>query len=158
MRVSRLMSASVYACTPDQTLAEAASLMWEHDVGCVPVVDAAARPIAMLTDRDICMAAYLRGVPIADLSVVTAMSAGVFTCHVKDDVRDAERIMMEQQVRRLPVVGDAGLLLGMLSLNDLVLARTRSRFGKVREQLRGTVIDTLAGISRHRRLETQAAE
>ncbi|MET0284605.1 MAG: CBS domain-containing protein [Polyangiales bacterium] len=150
MRVKRLMSASVYACTPDQSLADAASAMWERDVGCVPVVDTDWRPIAMLTDRDISMAAYLRGVAIGEISIESAMSAGVFTCHVHDDVRDAERTMMERQVRRLPVVNDAGVLLGVLSLNDLVLARTRSRLHAMRERLRGHVIETLAAISRHR--------
>jgi CBS-domain-containing membrane protein len=150
MRVKRLMSASVYACTPDQSLAEAAKLMWEHDVGCVPIVDADWRPVAMLTDRDISMAAYLRGVSLAEIEVASAMSSHAFTCHVHDEVRAAERTMMEHQVRRLPVVNDAGVLLGVLSFNDLVLARTRSRLDKVREQLRGHVVDTLAAISRHR--------
>ncbi|HEX5658815.1 MAG TPA: CBS domain-containing protein [Polyangiales bacterium] len=150
MRVKRLMSASVYACTSDQSLAEAASLMWKHDVGCVPVVDGDQRPLAMLTDRDISMAAYLRGVPLAEIEVASAMSSRAFTCHARDDVRDAERTMMEQQVRRLPVVNDAGVLLGVLSLNDIVLARTGSALHKVRERLRGRVIDTLAAISRHR--------
>jgi CBS domain-containing protein len=150
MRVKRLMSASVYACRSDQSLAEAASLMWTHDVGCVPIADADGRPIAMLTDRDICMAAYLRGVPLAAIEVASAMSARVFTCHARDDMGDAERTMMEQQVRRLPVVNDAGVLLGVLSLNDIVLARTRSPLHKLRERLRGGVIETLAAISRHR--------
>jgi CBS domain-containing protein len=150
MRVKRLMSASVHTCAPDQSLADAASLMWAHDVGCVPVVDADQRPVAMLTDRDIAMAAYLRGVPLAQIEVASAMSSYVFTCHVHDDVRDAERTMMEQQVRRLPVINDAGVLLGVLSLNDIVLARTASTLHKVRERLRGRVIDTLAAISRHR--------
>ncbi len=150
MRVKRLMSASVYTCTPEQSLAEAAKLMWEHDVGCVPIVDVDGRPLAMLTDRDISMAAYLRGVPLGQLEIASAMSSNLFTCHVHEDVQHAERTMMEQQVRRLPVVNDAGVLLGVLSLNDLVLARTRSRLQKMRERLRGRVIDTLAAISRHR--------
>lgn len=152
MRVKRLMSASVYSCSPDQSLAEAASLMWQHDVGCVPVVDPDGRPLAMLTDRDISMAAYLRGVPLAEIAVSSAMSSSLFSCHARDDVRDAERTMMEEQVRRVPVVNDAGVLLGVLSLNDIVLWRTRSKLTKVREQLRGHMMETLAAISRHRLL------
>lgn len=150
MRVRDLMSASVYVCTPAQTLSEAANLMWEHDVGCVPIVDAESRPIAMLTDRDIAMSAYLRGAPLAEISVASAMSNVVFSCHLRDSLRAAESTMMEQQVRRLPVVNNAGVLMGMLSLNDIVLARTSSKVSRMREKFRGRVIETLASISRHR--------
>ena len=56
MRVRDLMSTEVHTCTRDQTLHAAARVMWEHDVGCVPIVDDRVQPIDMLTDRDICMA------------------------------------------------------------------------------------------------------
>lgn len=150
MRVRSLMSNAVFSCTPAQTLADAARLLWEHDVGSVPIVDEANRPLAMLTDRDICMAAYLRGERIGDLAVSTAMSTALFTCHVEDALSQAEQTMMTRQVRRLPVVDDDGVLVGVLSLNDIVLARSRSKLRKVRDWLKGDVIDTLAGISKHR--------
>lgn len=35
--------------------------MWEHDIGCLPIIDADGRVAGMITDRDICMAAYTRG-------------------------------------------------------------------------------------------------
>jgi CBS domain-containing protein len=159
MRVRSLMTTAVHSCTPDQTLADAARAMWEHDVGCVPVVDEAGRPIAMLTDRDICMAAYLRGRPIGDIQVASAMSPALFTCHVDDPLHEAERTMMTRQVRRLPVVDDAGLMVAVLSLNDIVLHRTSSTLSKVKERLRGNVVETLAAISRHRENgQAEAAE
>ena len=120
MRVRSLMSTTVYSCTADQTLDRAARLLWEHDLGCVPVVDAGGRPVAMLTDRDICMAAYLRGAPIAEIDIASAMSTDLFTCHVDDALSEAERTMMTRQVRRLPVVDDEGKLVAVLSLNDIV--------------------------------------
>src|SRR5260370_37373881 len=61
MKVAELMVGEVTACSPDDALNRAAQIMWENDCGSVPVVDRAARLIAMLTDRDICMAAYTRG-------------------------------------------------------------------------------------------------
>ena len=78
------------------------------------------------------------------------MSSTLYTCHVDDPIIRAEQTMMDRQVRRLPVVDDAGLLVGLLSLNDIVSARPRSTLGKVRERLRGHVLETLAAISRHR--------
>jgi CBS domain-containing protein len=158
MRVRSLMSTAVYSCTSDQTLAQAARLLWEHDLGCAPVVDAGGRPVAMVTDRDICMAAYLRGTPIAEIDVASAMSSNLFTCHVDDPLSEAERTMMTRQVRRLPVVDDEGRLVAVLSLNDIVLARKRTALSKVRAFLRGDVVETLAAISRHRDNGAQAAE
>ena len=53
----------------ERLLARAAQLMWDHDFGALPVVDADGRLVGMITDRDICMAAYLRGQPLHDISV-----------------------------------------------------------------------------------------
>ena len=50
------MRKRVFTVTPDDTLAVAAQLMWEKDVGALPVVDDSGRAIAMITDRDISMA------------------------------------------------------------------------------------------------------
>lgn len=158
MRVRSLMSTAVHSCTSEQPLSQAARLLWEYDVGAVPVVDAAGRPVAMITDRDICMAAYLRGAPIAEIDVASAMSTDLFTCHVDDPLSEAERTMMTRQVRRLPVVDDDGKLVAVLSLNDIVLARKTNALGKVKAFLRGDVVETLAAISKHREGGEQAAE
>ena len=79
MTIERLMSRDVHQCRPDQTLDYAASQMWEHDCGCLPVCagDEESRVIGMLTDRDICMAALFQGRPLRDLKVAFARKARV---------------------------------------------------------------------------------
>src|SRR5688572_4460120 len=61
MTIEPIMSRDVHHCRPDHTLDYAASQMWEHDCGCLPVCTSddggEPRVIGMLTDRDICMAA-----------------------------------------------------------------------------------------------------
>src|ERR1700690_1663040 len=57
MHVNEVMSAPVFTCAVTDTLNKPAALMWEHDCGCVPVVDHHGKVIAMITDRDICIAA-----------------------------------------------------------------------------------------------------
>jgi len=94
-------------------------LMWEHDCGCVPVVDSGGHVIGMLTDRDVCMGAYTQGRPLAAIPVITAMSPDVFSCRPEDTVASAERLMWAKQVRRLPVTDDAGRLMGLITLNDI---------------------------------------
>ncbi|MBX3463599.1 MAG: CBS domain-containing protein [Planctomycetes bacterium] len=138
------MSAPVHTCQPQSTLADAARLLWEHDCGLVPVVGRDGRVGATVTDRDICMAALLRGRRLDELRVAETMSKQVVTCSPDEDVQAAAERMVAQQVHRLPVVDADGKLQGILSLNDLALAgEADARLG--REALRA-----LVGISRHR--------
>jgi CBS domain-containing protein len=61
MKIRDIMSQDVATCREDDSLDRAAQLMWDRDVGSVPVVDGEGRPLGMITDRDICMAAYTQG-------------------------------------------------------------------------------------------------
>jgi CBS domain-containing protein len=119
MKVGQLMKQSVCSCQPYDSLNTAAQIMWEHDCGCVPVVDHEGHPVAVVTDRDICMSAFFRGENLHGLCVADAMSKQVATCRETDTVADAEQTMRQQQVRRLPVVDEHNVLVGMLSLGDI---------------------------------------
>ncbi len=119
MRVHEIMTREVKRCRADESLAAAARIMWENDCGCVPVVDGDERVIGIVTDRDVCMAAYTQGKAPSEITVDAAMAHAVATCAPDDPVDDAERTMQRRQVRRLPVVDGAGRLVGILSLNDL---------------------------------------
>jgi CBS domain-containing protein len=130
MRVNQLMTSSPRACRPDDHLDAAARIMWDADCGAVPVIDTEQRVVGIVTDRDACMAAYTQGRPLASIPVSDAMATQLFTCHENDDIAEAERLMREAQVRRLPVVDEQGRLVGLLSLNDL--AREASHNGKSR--------------------------
>lgn len=121
MRVSRLMTSRVVTVLSDELLATAARLMWDRDLGALPVVDGIGHhPIGMLTDRDICIAAWSKGRPLADLTVADAMSTHVITCSHGDSLATAESLMRASKVRRLPVVDDVGQIVGIVSLADLV--------------------------------------
>jgi len=120
MKVSQVMQRPAQSCDANQTLDVAARIMWENDCGSVPVTDSAGRLVGILTDRDICMAAYLQGGPLHTLYVGSAMAPRVFSCMPDDSIAECHAIMREQQVHRLPVVDKDGALVGMLSLHDLV--------------------------------------
>jgi hypothetical protein len=92
--------------------------MWERRCGCVPVLDDGDQVVGLLTDRDICMAAYTQGRRIDDIAVTTAMSRPVWTCAASASVEEAEDLMMAHGVRRLVVVDD-GRLQGVVSLDDI---------------------------------------
>jgi CBS domain-containing protein len=116
--VAAIMSREVASCAPQSSLAEAARLMWERDVGALPVVEN-ERVVAMVTDRDACMSAYMQGKRLDQIEVRTAMSRELHGCAPEASPAEAEAIMKTRQVRRLPVVDDQGHLLGILTLGDV---------------------------------------
>ncbi len=117
MEVRQLMTDNPDCCTVDQTASEAARIMWERDCGVVPVLEN-GRVCGIVTDRDICMAAYFHGEPLARISLADIMSRDICAVCPDDDVTEAEHMMQERQIRRLPVV-EKGMLVGMLSLGDV---------------------------------------
>jgi CBS domain-containing protein len=122
MQVSELLQRDIVTCTDRDTLERAAQLMWELDVGCLPVVNADGRVVGMTTDRDVCMAAFLQGAPLRSIAVSSVMSREVVTCRECDDVDAVAQAMRHRQIRRVPVIDEAGQLIGMVSINDLARA------------------------------------
>lgn len=145
MKARDLMTRDVATCRPDEPMAAAARIMWEHDCGVVPVVDG-QKVVGVVTDRDLCMAAFTRNEPLSRMAVRDAMAKEVFSCHEGDDEAKVHAAMREHQVRRLPVVDDEGRIKGVVSLNNLALAAKAGEKG-LREVAR-----TLVEISRHREL------
>jgi CBS domain-containing protein len=125
MKIDELMRREVVSCGIDDSLQEAARSMWEHDCGAIPVVDGVDHVVGVVTDRDICMAAYTQGLPLREIPVTTAMADSVVTLRPDDLVVDATRLMGEQQIRRIPITTVDGRLVGMLTLSDVVREAAR---------------------------------
>jgi CBS domain-containing protein len=148
MRVEQIMTRQVSSCSPDTSLAEAAQLMWDHDCGCLPVCtkNGASRVAAVITDRDICMAALFKGQPLYELRVADAMSRQLQACRPGDSLMAAENTMRKARIRRLPVIDEQGSLLGMISLADLAREAARENHSPKQEITEMEVGDTLAAI------------
>jgi CBS domain-containing protein len=119
MKVKDVMTPNVRTCFMSDNLAAVAQLMWEHDCGCVPVLNEHAQVVGMITDRDLCMAVFLQGASMSEIEVSTVMSRQLFVCTSDDELSAAERIMCEKKVRRLPVLDTQARLVGLLSLSDI---------------------------------------
>ena len=120
MNIRGIMTADPACCTPEQTVREAARLMREYDCGCAPVVDdlRTRRLVGVVTDRDLAVRALADGKGPETL-VRDVMSEETSYCTPEDDLREVERVMMERQVRRVPVVDGAGGCVGIVSQADL---------------------------------------
>lgn len=159
MKVKELMTSNPKSCNAFTTLNSAAQIMWDNDCGFVPIVDNENRVLGVITDRDICMAAYLQGGALAGSLVTSAMSKQVFSCRQDDDISTAEDMMREKQVRRLPVLDAQDHLVGVISLNDIAREGERELSGKIARQVTDSEITRLMGAvcaPRHRIIEAAA--
>ena len=150
MNVEQIMNRNVKVCHPHDSLNRAAQIMWEHACGVVPVVDEKSRPVGFLTDRDVCMAAYTQGKPLEALRVDGAMARKLVCCKAEDDLNSAAQLMRENRLRRLPVIGPDGMLVGLLSLDDLACEAARTLRGGSNVELRNLVLEIHLSIQRGR--------
>lgn len=152
MKARDLMTANVQACQPDTDLAAVTKLMWDHDCGFVPVVDQKGAVVGAITDRDICIATATRGLPPERIAASQVMSSPVHGCAPDDTVTQVLMTMKQFKVHRLPVIDDHGLLKGVVSMNDIVLATEHTKGPALKE-----IVSTMAAICEHRTLRSAAA-
>lgn len=119
MRCSDIMTRDVKTATREMTLRDAAAMMRDGDMGSVPVVED-GRLVGILTDRDIVVRAIAEGKD-ATTPISEAMTTEIFSVSPEDFVFEAIRLMGDKQVRRVPVVGQAGELAGIIAIADIAL-------------------------------------
>lgn len=123
MSVGEICCRSVTVVQADESVMSAARLMREHHVGDVVVVekiDAGDKPVGILTDRDIVLELVAKDIDIKQVNVGDAMSCELFTLPEKMDLCEAVGEMRSRAVRRAPVVNEHGLLVGILSVDDIL--------------------------------------
>ena len=138
MRAQDLMTSEPACCTPNATVREAVQLMRDHDCGCIPVVEGESmRLVGVLTDRDITCRCVAEG-KSPDTPVREIMTTNPQSAHLEDDIAAVEQIMIEAQVRRVPVVDARECCVGMIAQADLALndqAVSDQEVGRVVERI-----------------------
>lgn len=117
--VRDLMTAEPRTCRSHDSGEHCARLMWEHACGAIVVLDDGGTPVSMITDRDLCMAAWTQGKKLAEIVVGSAMSERLLTTRQGETVASAEAKMRRYGVRRLVVLDARGGLVGVLSFDDV---------------------------------------
>jgi CBS domain-containing protein len=143
MKVKDVMTADVRCCSPDTSLAAAAALMLDGDCGMLPVVEG-GKLVGVVTDRDMYVALATRNQRASEVAVREVVQAPAYTCGPDDDLHAALETMKQQRVRRVPVEGFGGTVIGVISINDIVLAAGPRK--PVRE---ADVMSTLQAICSH---------
>jgi CBS domain-containing protein len=147
--VGAIMKQQVKSCGADEPLSRAAQIMWDERCGVVPVLNEIGRPIAMVTDRDVAMAAYIQGKPLDTILVRSVMSKSVVTVRVGQSIGEAEEIMRRHAVRRLAVVDDYRGLAGVISIDDIArhISQSTSTAGELSPQVFAATVAALSHAS-----------
>ncbi len=148
MKVKDAMLGAPYYCQPDATLATAAELMSKANCGFLPVQLAEGIVISVITDRDICVSLGTRNRPAGEVTVAEAMSGDLYFCSPEDDIHLALQTMREANVRRLPVTAHNGMLVGVLSMDDILFRAKPVSSGKEPELSSDEVVRTFRSIVR----------
>jgi CBS domain-containing protein len=118
MRLGDLVGSAPYLCGPATTLTEAAVAMQGSDLGSLAVVEGMSL-LGVVTERDL-RDAVARGADLETTMVTDVMAPEPDTFDPDLDVWDAAAWIAESGYRHLPVVDDEGVLLGVVSLRDLL--------------------------------------
>jgi CBS domain-containing protein len=126
MKVGEVMTRGVEPISPDVSVRDAAICMAELDVGAL-LVGLTGAVEGILTDRDILLRVVVDGLDPSGVQVREVMSSSLFVCREDDEAETAVQRMAGHQIRRMPVVDDAGVLVGIVTLGDLTGAGRHSR-------------------------------
>lgn len=150
MKVKDVMTGTPYYCQLDTNLGSATELMWVGNCGFLPVMGTNGKLVGVVTDRDICIALGTRNRLAAEVTVAEVMSNRLFACSPDDDVHIALQTMKEGGIRRLPVTVENGILVGVISMDDLLLRAEPAGIGKRPELSNEEVVKTYRAIDRRR--------
>ena len=120
----------VVTIQPEHRIREALALLADHNIGALVVVDTGARPIGILSERDIVRAAVRDERDVFDKPVSALMTRNVIVGVPQDDLKSVGVTMTEKRIRHLPVV-DQGRLVGIISIGDVVKAQRDQYQGEV---------------------------
>ena len=137
--VGEVMTRNARSCRPDDRLAAAALGMCEADCRFLPVVDRMGHTNGGLTDGDICLLGSTDRRSRREIRVREVMSGLPATCREDEDVLDALKTMRERHIRHLPVVNAEGMLVGVLSLTDLILCAEEENSSCLRQEVASTL-------------------
>lgn len=103
-----------------ETALDVARRMRDFHVGCV-VVTRGARPVGIITDRDLAIRVVAEGRDPRETSVADVVTYDATTLSRDAGIETAVRMMSERGVRRLPIVTDDGRIVGIVTADDLTM-------------------------------------
>jgi CBS domain-containing protein len=132
--VREVMTSKLCSIDTDKSVAYAAKMMRDEDVGIAPIVEG-DRLVGVLTDRDIAVRVVAEGRDPDEVKVTEVASRDLVTLDPQQDLDEALRLMAQHQVRRLPVVEEDGRLVGVVAQADVAQEGDDRQTGEVVQQI-----------------------
>jgi CBS domain-containing protein len=132
--VQELMTSNPCSIDSDKSVAYAAKMMRDENVGLAPIVEG-NRLIGTITDRDIAIRAVAEGKDPESTNVTEIASTELVTVEPQQELDEALRLMGKHQVRRLPVVEEGGRLVGIVAQADVARNADDARTGELVEEI-----------------------
>lgn len=123
MKVGEFCNRTVIVAEGQESAADVARLMRDHHVGCVVVVEDRSgrrKPVGIITDRDLAIGVIADNRDPARTPIEQIMSADPYRAREQQDLEDVLHHMRARGVRRIPVVDEHDVLLGIFTFDDLV--------------------------------------
>lgn len=149
MKVREVMMGTPYFCRPDANLGSATELMWNANCGFLPVKAVDDKVIGVITDRDICIALGTRSRLAGDITVGEVMTGKLSSCLPDEEIHVALQTMKEGRVRRLPVIAKDGSLVGVISMDDILVRTEPIGLGREPELSTDEIVRTYRAITQH---------
>ena len=119
MKVKDCMCYEVAYLTPESTVEDCAKLMCNKHVGCIPVCDNNKTVVGIVTDRDVILRSIACDKDIKNTPISDIMTCNVCSCGPDEEIDEAEKKMSNEQIRRLPVVDENSIIIGIVTIGDL---------------------------------------
>jgi CBS domain-containing protein len=120
-KCNEVMTKNPVYCLSTATVAKAAELMKNENVGSIPVIEneKTHKLVGIVTDRDLALKVVAAGLDAKSTQVETVMTRKVVTCRTEDDLQKALDAMAEHQLRRIPVVDKDERMVGIIAQADV---------------------------------------
>jgi CBS domain-containing protein len=124
MSIGKICETKVITATKDMMITEAAQVMKQHNIGSIVVVEqqqASFIPVGMLTDRDIVTKVVTEDLDLDSVTVGDVMNSELLILKQHQSIQEAIEMMSAKGVRRVPVIDNNDLLIGVFSIDDLFI-------------------------------------
>lgn len=118
MKIKDCMCNNVKWVTPNTNVCDCAKVMSDNKIGCVPVCDEKNEVVGIVTDRDVILRTIACDKDCKNTPVSEIMTTNVCLCNANSEIEEAEKLMSQNAIRRLPVI-ENNKIVGIITLGNL---------------------------------------